>query len=333
VSGDRPGSRAYLNVYGSRYSVGLQGDGATPATAESLILMASSLGLAGLEMPVDCARGLDEPSRSRVRSLADSRGIALVLSSLGTDPEQLRGEISLASSLGARVLVTALKETRFGGDRRHLAGQWPALMTLLRQRMSEVIRDAERAHVAIGIENHQDLDSADLLALCSAFESEAVGVTFDGANALGVAELPTVFLEAVEPYVVHAHLKDYLAQWRDDGYALIRCPVGDGIVPLGAIVRRLSQTRPNVQFSIEVGALIERVVRVCADDFWTEHRARPLPDLARLLAFVGSHAVSSGTDLRTPFECGENAATICAFEHAQLARSVAYAAAQLPHRQ
>jgi 3-oxoisoapionate decarboxylase len=316
--------RPYLNVYGSRYSFGLQGDGAIPASPESLIRCAHEFSLGGIELPVVCVRGLDRDAMWRARTEAERLGVGLILSSLGTEPDQLRADIVLAQQLGARVLVTAVAETRFAGDRRHLAGEWPRLMKQVEARITSVVRDAERAGVVLGIENHQDLDSADMVSLCQAIESEAFGVTFDCANGLGVVELPSDVLDAVAQYVVHVHVKDYRTQWKSEGYALVRCAVGDGVIPFGPLVSRINAAHPRVEFSIEVGALVERVVRVFADDFWADHRPRSAAKLATVLGFVGRSAVSEAADLRTPFERGEGAAAIRARERTDLERSVEF---------
>lgn len=321
--------RAFLNVYGSRYTFGLQGEGAVPASPEMLVRCAHAFGLGGVELPVVCARPLDRAAILRARSEAERLGITLVLSSLGTEPGQLRADIALAERFGASVLVTAVAETRFGGDRRHLSGQWLTLMRTVETQIGAVVRDAERARVTIGIENHQDLDSADMVALCSAIESEAFGVTFDCANGLGVAEHPADYLMAVQPYVVHAHLKDYRTQWTNEGYALVRCPVGAGSIPFPSLVGAIHTAHPSVDFSIEVGALVERVVRVCAEDFWTEHRPRPAAQLASVLGFVGRNAVSRDVDLRTPFERGEDTDAIRKYEQLELEESVAFVNSRL----
>lgn len=314
----------YLNVYGSRYTFGLQGDGAVPATVDALVAYATRHGLAGLELPVVSARAMDRADLRRVRDAAERDGFGLILSSLGTEPIQLRADIELAAALGARVLVTAVAETRFGGDRRHLAGQWHLLMRAVHEQIAAVVPDAEKAGVVIALENHQDLDALDMLSLCRALDSEAVGVTFDCANALGVAEHPMEYLRAVLPYVVHAHMKDYRTQWTDEGYALIRCPVGSGVVPLPELVSTIKAAKPGVAFSIEIGALVARVVRVFAEDFWADHRPRSPAALSSLLGFVGRHADAESTDLQTPFERATDSTDITGYEEMELEESIAF---------
>lgn len=324
MTGEILRQRVYLNVYGSRYTFGLQGDGATPVTADTLITRAQSLGLAGVELPALCARTLDSNAVALVRHSAERAGISIVLSTFGTDPEALDVDIKLASALGAKVIVTALSETRFGGDRRHLAGCWVDLLNAVQSRIAAVIGTAESRGVVIGLENHQDLDSGDLLKLCGTIDSEAFGVTFDCANALGIAEHPVEFLRAVSPWVVHAHLKDYRAQWVTDGYALVRCPIGDGVVPFADLVPALDRARPGICLSVETGALVPRVVRIFMADFWNDHRARSPEILASFLGFVGRTAEQPDTDLRTPFELGKGFHAIVEFENQQLERSLQF---------
>ena len=84
--------------------------------------------------------------------------------------------------------------------------------------------------IALGIENHQDFTSAELVAFCEAYRG--VGITFDTGNTFPVAEAPLDFTRRVAPHVVHIHLKDYRVQFTDEGYRLVRCAIGDGAVPL-----------------------------------------------------------------------------------------------------
>ena len=46
---------------------------------------------------------------------------------------------------------------------------------------------------------------------------------------------------ASRPHVRHVHLKDYRVQFTDEGYRLVRCAIGDGAVPIAAMLDILAR--------------------------------------------------------------------------------------------
>jgi formylglycine-generating enzyme required for sulfatase activity len=123
--------------------------------------------------------------------------------------------------------------------------------------------------------------------------------------------------------VKNVHLKDYQVYMNNEGYRLVRCPLGQGVVDFPALFRILSEVCPHVTMSIELGALEARHVRVFADNYWLDYPPRSAAQLAHVLRFVQDNAMPSG-DWRTPFERNEPVEAIIAYENQQLAASLAY---------
>ena len=109
----------------------------------------------------------------------------------------------------------------------------------------------------------------------------------------------------------------------DEGYRLVRCPLGEGVVDFTTLFEILSETCPDVTMSIELGALEARLVRVLADDYWPDYPPRSTAQFAHVLRFVLDNARPSG-DWRTPFELNEPVDAIIAYEDQQLGASLAY---------
>ena len=173
------------------------------------------------------------------------------------------------------------------------------------------------------MENHQDLASEELLWLCESIESQRLGITLDTGNTLATAEEPVDFARRVAPYVKNVHLKDYQVSMSNEGYRLVRCPLGQGVVDFPTLFEILSETCSQVTMSIELGALEARHVRVLTDDYWPDYPPRSAAQLAHILRFVLDNARPSG-DWRTPFELNEPVEAIIAYEDKQLDASVAY---------
>jgi sugar phosphate isomerase/epimerase len=212
---------------------------------------------------------------------------------------------------------------KLGGDRRPLAGRWHSFLQEILAGLRQATVIAERAGINLAMENHQDLASEELLWLCESIESQRLGITLDTGNTLATAEEPVDFARRVAPYVKNIHLKDYQVSMSNEGYRLVRCPLGQGVVDFPTLFEILSETCSQVTMSIELGALEARHVRVLTDDYWPDYPPRSAAQLAHVLRFVLDNARLSG-DWRTPFELNEPVEAIIAYEDQQLDASLAY---------
>ena len=313
--------RIGLSMYGTVFSMGLHPAANRPTiTPQQLIDQALTAGLEGVEMPISLLQGVDP---AQVAHYAQERGLFLTLATGGYNPDTLRRNIELAASMGVSTLRTVIGGARIGGDRRPLAGRWQAFLEEVLARLHEATGIAEQAGVHLAIENHQDLTSEELLWLCESIGSPRLGITLDTGNPLATAELPLEFAERVAPHLKHVHLKDYWIYLSEDGYYLVRCPLGQGVMNFPALFTILEKTCPEITMSVELGALEARHIRVLADDYWPDYPPRSATQLARVLRLVQANAKPSG-DWRTPFERGESVEAVIAYEQHQLAASLAY---------
>jgi hypothetical protein len=127
----------------------------------------------------------------------------------------------------------------------------------------------------------------------------------------------------VAPFVKNVHLKDYWVWISEEGYRLVRCPLGQGLVDFPAMLDILAAAAPQATFAIELAALQARHIRVLADDFWPDYPPRTSAQLAAALRVVHANARPGG-DWRTPFEREEPVEAIVSYEERQLEQSLAY---------
>lgn len=313
-----------LTVYGTVYYMGITPASNRPRfTAIEQIDMAETYGLQGVEIPYDT---LKESEPDKVADYAREKGMFINVAAAGYDPAYLKEAMNLANRIGAITVRTVVGGAKIGGDRRHMAGEWqPFLRTLLRNFQN--VMDAADPHGAnLGVENHQDLASEELLWLCDTIGSKRFGITLDTGNPLATAEEPIDFFRRVAPYVKNAHLKDYNIFWSEEGYRLVRCPLGQGVIDFPTLFDILSEQNPDLTMSIEHGALEARHIRVLMEDYWTEYPSRTALQLTRLFRFVEDHARTKG-DWRTPYEKSESPDAIAAYEIDELNRGSAYLSA------
>ncbi len=313
--------RIGLAVYGTMFSMGLHSASTRPRiNVQQLMDQALAAQVQGVEIPVSLLEGENIPSIART---AREQGLFITLATNGYTAESLTEALLLGAQLGAETVRTVVGGAKIGGDRRPLAGRWQPFLQNVLTHLKEATATAEKAGVNLAVENHQDLASEELLWLCESIGSTRFGITLDAGNPLATAEEPLDYFQRVAPYVKNVHLKDYCIYLSEEGYRLVRCPLGQGVIDFPALFTILATSCPNVTMSIELAALEARHIRVLADDYWPDYPPRSAAQLARVLRFVQANAKPVG-DWRTPFERGESAKDIIAYEQQQLAASLAY---------
>ncbi len=317
-------ARIGLSVYGTMFTMGIHSSSTQPRiTPIQLMQQAQAYNLHGVEMPVSLLEGEDIAAVARY---AQDHQLFISLAASGYDPSTLHKAIELASQVGSEEVRTLVGGAKIGGDRRPMAGRWQSFMQEILQKLREATTLAERAGVNLAVENHQDLASEELLWLCESIASPHFGITLDTGNPLATAEEPVDFARRVAPFVKNIHLKDYFIYLSEEGYRLVRSPLGQGVVDFPALFTIFADACPNATMAVELGALEARHIRVLTDDYWHEYPPRTAQQLASVLRFALDRARLVG-NWRTPYERHEPQETIIAYEKQQLAASLAYLAA------
>lgn len=321
--------RLGLNPYGLTYTLGLQGlgtDRVNPRGSglDGFLACARAIDARCVELDWRWLLRLDDATlRDLGRQCREEGRDVLVSAWLTHDAgETLADPIRMAAGLGAVLLRLHLTPV-LEGARARAGAAWPAYLAHARDVLLADAPRAADAGVDIGLENHQDLCSEELLDLADA-AGPHVGTVLDTGNAFAVGEDPVACATRVAPRVRHLHLKDYRAQFTDEGVRLVRCALGDGCVPFDAIVAALGVDRRPLTASIEPGALDARHVRFFTRDWWRGYPPRRADEFACAVGRLGQRAFGPIDDARTPWEARAAGPAIAAYEQAQIARSAAY---------
>ena len=239
------------------------------------------------------------------------------------DISPLRQAIETAHRAGARCVRTTVSGMVEGNRTERGAQGMRDYIDALVQPFKDLMPLAEEYGIPIGIENHQDLCSWELLSLSEKVGSPQLGVTMDIGNAFAVGEHPQAFAERILPILKHVHIKDYTVHPTPSGYRLKRCPIGHGVVDWPAIIALFDREVPHVQGCIELGASVARHIRLLEAKWWATFPARPLPDTINAIRTL-HQAAKDPDDWQTPHERGESAEARVAYELEQFKRSVAY---------
>ncbi len=310
-----------LNPYGLTYHLGLQGAGGSRANPngaglEGFIGIAIELGAKALEIYDPWLRALSDGELSALRDRLSALGMTPVVSS-GLMMGPFESALRSARGLDAKIIRYGLTAV-LCGDRHALGDKWKALVADVRAALADRGPRAFNEGRVLAIENHQDFGSDELVEFCETTRS--VGICFDTGNTFPVAEAPLNFARRIAAHVRHVHLKDYRVQFTDEGYRLVRCAIGDGAVPIAAMLDILAARGETLTAVLEPGALEARHVRLLRPEWWSFYPPKQASAFAACLAAARVNRLADDADTRTPWERGEDA-TIADYELAMIRRS------------
>ncbi len=191
-----------------------------------------------------------ESEGQELRLVADEVGIELEFRVGGTDPEELSDAIRRAHHLGASFLRT-LVSGRY--DYKNAAKQKQTLESAVKG-LRAVAPLLDELGLMLGVENHADVKSPELIELIDKVNSERVRVVLDLCNSVVVFEDPRYTIEILSPYTVALHVKDIeIGSRHFVDFCHLGVPLGEGIVDFDHAMQQLQANCPDARFVIESG--------------------------------------------------------------------------------
>jgi 3-oxoisoapionate decarboxylase len=296
-----------LCMYGVQYLTGPKNP--HPLTIGQLSDLADEKGLSTLEVPLhSMSASMDRAELRECAAAVRDRGMTIVIAGPNlAGADDVAVQLELAAATGTKVFRCVMSPL-LEGDREPLGGYdgWQRHLDSIITKLKALAPRAEELCIRIGVENHQDADSADLIRVCESVGSPNVGVTLDAGNPLAVGEDPVEFATRILPHLVDVHLKDYRMILTEEGYRLVHCAIGDGVVDFAALWP-LFDAKPDVPRSIEMAALKERHIRLLTDTWWAGHAARDVRTIIPVLRIMRERGEPDGDplDWQTPIEHGD----------------------------
>ncbi len=318
--------RIGLNPYGLTYTVGLQGAGTpranpAPIGMRGFIDLAREIGARAIELHGPWLAAMRDSDLDRLRDELTGLDMTPIVShGLSQETgETLEQPIRCARRLRAPIVRVGLSPV-LEGARAKWGVRW---LDMARHAGATLVAEAPRATeagVIVAIENHQDFGSEELVAMAEA-AGPSVGIAFDTGNAFAVGEDPVAFAGRAAHRIRHVHLKDYRAQFTNEGYRLVRCAIGDGSVPFAEIADTLRAHHSSLTASIEPGALEARHIRLFAADWWPGYPSRQGQELGIALGRLRRARLTDDEPYMTPWERGAAGADLVEYEMKQIRRS------------
>jgi len=314
-----------LNPYGLTYTLGLQGAGTPRANPhatglDGFLAMATEIGARAVEIHDPWLTDLGPAGRPALKARLGELGLRpIIAASLVEDIDTI---VRNAVDLGARTIRLGLSPVLCGDRNAFGAARWAQQIAEIRAGLGRLAPATADHGITVAMENHQDFGSAELVAFCEE-AGDNIGITFDCGNAFPVAESPLSFARTAAARIRHVHLKDYRVQFTDEGYRLVRCPIGDGAVPFRQIFDLLLADGRSLTASLEPGALEARHVRLFTPDWWRGYAPKDARALAETLNAARVNLLPEDADHRTPWEREAPAAELVAYERDMMLSSAA----------
>lgn len=289
-----------------------------PMTVEHYLQKAAELNLDGLFLAD--ARHLDSLDYGYVAGLRDKAaalGLYLELGATGTNPDYLQNMIRTAHVLGSPIVRTVVEGPRPTSP--SALAEWLAAAA---GELKETLPVCERYAVALAVENGPHTTTRELLSLLEMLDSRWVGVCLDSGNPLAVMEDPVEAVRALAPLARTVHLKDYRLSARPDGFFLVGCALGEGVVDLTTVVEMIATHAPQINLNIE-SFIGKQAVPVLEDDYLAQFPESSARALGRVLRLVRDQGLTQPPLL--PTERGASEDELLAEEEEVVLRSMRWA--------
>jgi sugar phosphate isomerase/epimerase len=223
---------AGIGSYTYPWAIGVPGyEPEQPLGVVALLERATALGVGVVQvcdnLPLDA---MDEPLLARVQERAAHLGLRLEVGTRGIEPFRLERYLELARRLGSPLVRTVTDR----GEHRPSADEVVHTLRPVLPRFAD-------SGVVLAIENHDRFTAAQLVGILARLDSPAVGICLDTVNSFGALEAPAVVVQALAPYTVCLHVKDFVVSRHASqlGFTICGAPAGQGRLDLPAILDRL----------------------------------------------------------------------------------------------
>ena len=257
-------NRLNLNYYSFGYLGGFLDKSRDKFTINDLIKFASKYELGGVEFPIDyLLKNFNDLSQLLVNNKMD-----IFISFENFSVKKIKFIVPYLKKNNihkARIKMS----NHFGGNRYRIKTFKEEYISFQKNLISlkSFLIDNQ---FKLLIENHQDLNSHDILYIINFVSNKCIGVNWDIGNSLATGETPTQFYNNVKDHIFNIHIKDYKALLKKRSLELYRCSIGDGNIGLNKILGLLKEDNYQYSMSIELGAYTKRVSHIFSENYWNE---------------------------------------------------------------
>ena len=240
-----------LGSFAFRYAIGFKDFHAHhPMDAFGFIEKAHQMGYRRIQLCENLNyRAYTENDLRRLRDRAKDLGVQLEVGLRKLDEENLSRHIEIARLTGAG-FIRAVAHDHDNLSRQEQEGVVSAVTKTLKRWAPRLAGYG----LTLGLENHFDITTRDLVRIVTEVDSAGIGLVFDTTNSLGFLETPENTLKTMGDFVLSVHLKDYKIQKGETGYEILGTVLGEGSLDIPAVFSLLGDRLPRIPVIIESAA-------------------------------------------------------------------------------
>jgi len=236
--------RLGIGSFAFRYQVGIEGCiPCNPFTPFDFICAVETLGLKRLQLCENikyAEYGADEIKR--MADMARQKDITVELGLYGATPENLDRHIELAKIFDCRFIRVVIGE---------LSGDKWTTVAAAGESIRNVLDKLRRNNITLGIENHFDITTEQIVSIIKDIDDPHVGAVLDTTNSIGFIEKPERSLELMLPYIKSVHLKDYIMQRAEASIVMSGRILGCGLLDVPGFLKKITEAAPFASVIIE----------------------------------------------------------------------------------
>lgn len=223
-----------ISTYTYGWAIGVNGQvSERPFTENHLLEKVKTFGMSLVQIGDNLP--LHEFSPDRLKDFADTarnNHIQIEVGARGLTAEHLDRYIQIALQLNASLI-------RFVIDQKNYEPALPAIIAIIQN----VLPELEKHHITLGIENHDRLKTSEFEAIMDAVNSPHVGICLDSVNSMGAGEGLEQVVNALAPYTVNLHIKDFGIQRLPHamGFQIDGRSAGKGMLNVPWLLENISQ--------------------------------------------------------------------------------------------
>jgi 3-oxoisoapionate decarboxylase len=191
-----------------------------PLTPMDLLHRARELGVHVLQVCDNCPLDpLGDAELDEFMRLAAEWEIDIEVGTRGIAPDLLRRYLALALRTGSPFVRTVVDTKVHHPSAREVVETFRSLMP-----------EFEGEGVYLAVENHDRFTASALVELLVAVDSPFIGVCLDTTNSFGALEGPGVVVNALAPWTLNVHVKDFVVRRaaHSKGFVIEGRPAGQG---------------------------------------------------------------------------------------------------------
>ena len=244
----------------------------------------ASLGAGGVQAELT---SLDPNFIRQVRERTENLGVYLeVITSLPKeDSTAFERTIGAAKNAGA----LCLRSVCLNGRRYETFSNfddWNHFVSDSKARIARALPILEKHQISMGIENHKDWTTDELVALMKEFGGEYFGVCLDTGNSISLLDDPMDVVTRLSPYAVCTHVKDMAVKEYPGGFLLAEVPMGEGMLDMRVVIEAIAKARPRTKFTLEMITRNPLKIPCLTEKYWVTLPDRNGKFLARTLSMV-----------------------------------------------